>query len=118
MQVGKCSGESTSKHFTITALLLIIELWKRLYLLISIEPLLLKAEALDLVEVEACLKGDDVVGSDAGHCLVGGVACCVEGQSSLSWYQLDLSLVGAELPQHISTGVRIEPTAAAAAAAV
>ena len=52
-------------------------------LFLGVEPLLLEAEALDLVEVGAGLEGHHVVGGDAVDGPVGRVGGRVEGQSCL-----------------------------------
>lgn len=43
---------------------------------------------LDLVEVLSCLKGDHVVGGDAGDRFICGVLCSVESQRRLTWNHL------------------------------
>ena len=69
-----------------------------LYLFMGVQPLLFKAETLNLIEVEASLKWDDIVCGYPCHRAVRGVACRVESQSSLPRHHLDLLLVWLELP--------------------
>ena len=49
-----------------------------------VQPLLLEAEALNLVKVLASIERNNVVGRDANDCIIRGVGCCVEGERSLA----------------------------------
>lgn len=76
-----------------------------------IESLLFEAETLDLVKVQASLKGDHIVCGDSSDGLVSRISGRVECQRSFTWHQLDLPLVWLELPTHRCTCVRIESAA-------
>lgn len=52
------------------------------------QPLLLKAEALDLVEILARLLWRHVIGGHACHGLVAGIVRRVEGKCTLTWRNL------------------------------
>ena len=59
-----------------------------LHLLVWVQPLLLKAEALDFVEVLPSVQRDHIVGGDADHCVICWVSCGVESQCCLPWHNL------------------------------
>ena len=76
----------------------------------GVESLLLKAEALYFIEVEASLKRDDIVSGYPRDGPICGVPSCVEGQGSFPGNDLDLLLVWLKLPQQSRTSVGVEST--------
>lgn len=74
-------------------------------LLVRVQPLLLEAETLYLVEVLSGLEGDHVVGGDADDRFVRGVFRSIKGQRRLSRNDIDLALLGSEVP--LDAGVSV-----------
>ena len=68
------------------------------YLFMRVKSLLLKAEALYLVEIQTGIKRNHIVSGYSRHRFVRGVLSSVEGQGCLSWDYFDLLLVRLELP--------------------
>ena len=66
----------------------------------SIEPLLLKAKALDFAKVGCHLPRRDAVGGHADDVLVALVRCCEECQCCLPRQDANLPLLRSELPWH------------------
>ena len=60
--------------------------WPHLFL--GVQSLFLKTEALDLIEVEAGLKGDHIVRRYSCHWPVSWVPSCVERQGCFPWNHL------------------------------
>lgn len=59
-------------------------------LLARSEPLLLKAEALNFVEVLTSLLRSHIVCGDACHRLIAEIVSCVKGQGALPWRHLQV----------------------------
>ena len=60
----------------------------RPHLFLGVQSLFLKTEALNLIEVEAGLKGDHIVRRYSCHWPVGWVPSCVERQGCFPWNHL------------------------------
>ncbi len=73
-----------------------------------IQPLLLKAKALNLGEVGGYLRGRDVVGGHPDDILRPAVLCLVECQRRLAWQDIHLSLAGMEGPGQRIRDIRAE----------
>ena len=59
-----------------------------MYLLMWVQSLFFKAEALDLVEILSRFKRHHIVSRDACNWFVHGVECRVEGEGCFSWHNL------------------------------
>lgn len=82
-----------------------VEKHRHIDCLARVQPLLLKAETLDLAEVRRHLARRDRVGCDADNVLVGLVRRRVEGECCLAGQDAHFALLGHKLPrQHVGDG--------------
>mmetsp|Transcript_13188 Transcript_13188/g.35888 ORF Transcript_13188/g.35888 Transcript_13188/m.35888 type:complete len:218 (+) Transcript_13188:287-940(+) len=77
--------------------------------LVRLQPLLLKAEALDLVEVLAELVWGDIIHGVPRHRFIAFIVGSEEGQCALPCLHTHVLLCRLELPGHVICNVRVEP---------
>uniref|UniRef100_A0A6B0UTK0 Putative secreted protein n=1 Tax=Ixodes ricinus TaxID=34613 RepID=A0A6B0UTK0_IXORI len=75
------------------------------YLFVWVQTLLLKTEALNLVEILPSLVGNNVVRGNAVNGLVSGVPCRVKCKHCFPRSHPDIRLSGLEIPAHAGCSV-------------